>query len=253
MFDLYTKKLINLYEKITNIWIFHTTKYRKLTESENSKISEKFNDSIAQQISWLPLINLTNFLSCKYNIKGNDRWWRFVLVLDIIYIIIYLLLIFIWLMWIKSIIFDIINWNISFNLNYLLAILIGFIWIIKYLSDSRPLVFDKKLWFFYKWKYENNLLNKYENSLNNSWLNKSTSNILLSDIYAIQLICKKDILDKNSYTECNLVLNNLKRVNIFSQFHLWESIQNAQNLWLYLWVPVWDNTDIVIWVETQSN
>jgi hypothetical protein len=73
MFDIYIKKLFDIYEKIMNLWFFNTTKYKKLEEFEMSKISAKFNDSIAQQISWLPLINKSNFFSCKYNFKTNDE------------------------------------------------------------------------------------------------------------------------------------------------------------------------------------
>jgi hypothetical protein len=104
-----------------------------------------------------------------------------------------------------------------------------------YISLSKPRVFDRAAWYFYKWKPTNEV---WMIDINDK---KLTS---LNDIYAIQLLSESCSWSESSYCsyEINLVLKDKSRVNVMDHGDLNVIRNDAKTIWNFLWVPVWVHT-----------
>ncbi len=122
-----------------------------------------------------------------------------------------------------------------------LPILIGFTFvvtgIILYYIGTAPIVFEKRIGYF--WRGRKNP----ENSIKSSNLKNCTK---LKNIYAIQIISEYVRTNKNAFDsfELNLVLNDSSRINVIDHANLEQIRLDAKVLSEFLGKPIWDASEI---------
>lgn len=242
------KKIEKIIQNKTLDWIFFRNLNNFLKEhskSEEEKINNLYkisNDSFIYAISWNPLKNNSLNGFRKINLIKKQNWIleyrmsRYIF-FELIFWISYLLVIFI--LFIKAILPYIYENIINLELNYIISITLFFIvllWIVSFIFDIfkayyKLILFDINNWFI---------------KIHECCFNKEFNQILLTDLYGIQILSK---YISGSWTkkwfysyELNLVFKNKKRINIIDHWNFIKIRNDAKIISEYIWIPVWDIT-----------
>lgn len=229
------------------MWLLNSVKsslkdiWSNISKSKQEKIKKAFiniSDPFAKKISWERLnIWWTNFIT---NILTKNTNWNLELKSSFqtkIFLIVFSLIPFILFLTLFLNYF-----TKETNLNTIVALFVFtlfYFWTNFFIFNnfSKPIVFDKKIGYFYKWKL----------NLNLEMIDIDDKNITsLNNIYAVQLLSEFVYWNMGSYYsyELNLVLKDKSRINLIDHWNLNIIKSNAKTIWNYLWVPVWDWTTI---------
>lgn len=212
---------------------------RLLTNEELEQLSLRFDDPIVTQIDWLPFRRqwkqgYSNFLKettdwkLLFESTMLSKFFPFLLIVIWFLIILFSLLLKNGTFIIKDIIIN------TFGTIIVWIVFVGVWWIITY-YNSISLIFDKLSGYFYIWKIKDNF-------------NEPPKKFLeIKKIYSIQIIPKAERTN-NRITLCyelNIILKDKSRVGIVDFFNLWKIREYWNKLSIYLWVPLWDASEIL--------
>jgi hypothetical protein len=214
----------------------------KTSLTRNSIDSSHFNDPIASQTSWIPVIHSNGSSFCTHELSkvGAERV-IFKTSRGIFLILLLLLFIGIGALCVSASFFfskEATDTTLESSLPYVIPMLIGIMFtfasVVGYQSFTKPIVFDKQLGYFWKGK-------KTPEDVSN--VDSIKIHACIKDIYAVQLIAKylSSEGDKTSYSyELNLIIADSERINVLDHGKLDKIREDAQKLSNFLEKPLWD-------------